>query len=60
MIYIKHQELIRLHIITLVCVAMKLEVGSSESVSSLKVLLDIAQPGNLDDSDHCSKHINKW
>ena len=51
---------VRLHIITLVCVAVELEVGSSGSVSSLIVLLDIAQPGKLDDSDHCSKHVNKW
>ena len=43
-----------------VCIAVELEVGSSGSVSSLKVLLDIAQPSKLDDSDHCSKHINKW
>ena len=56
MIHIKHQELIRLHDITLVCVAVELEVGSGGSVSSLKVLLDIAQPGKLDDSDRCSKH----
>ena len=41
------------------CVAVELEVGS-RSVSSLKVLLDIAQPGKLDDSDHCSKHIKEW
>ena len=60
MIYIKHHELIRLHIVTLVRVAVELEVGSSGSVSSLKVILDIAQPGKLDDSDRCSKHINKW
>ena len=56
MIHIKHQELIRLRNITLVCVAVELEVGSGGSVSSLKVLLDIAQPGKLDDSDRCSKH----
>ena len=46
--------------ITLVCVAVELEVGSSGSVSSLMVLLDIVQPGKLDDSDCCSKHVNKW
>ena len=51
---------VRLRIITLVCVAVELEVGSSGSVSSLMVLLDIAQPGKLDDSDRCSKHVNKW
>ena len=56
MIHIKHQELIRLCNITLVCVAVELEVGSGGSVSSLKVLLDIAQHGKLDDSDRCSKH----
>ena len=40
-------------------IAVELEVGSSRNVGSLKVLLDIAQPGKLDDSDHCSKPINK-
>ena len=50
----------RLHIITLVCVAVELDVGSSGSVSSLMVLLDIAQTSKLDDSDCCSKHVNKW
>ena len=48
---------VRLCIITLMCVAVELEVGSSGSISSL---LDIAQPGKLDDSDCCSKHVNKW
>ena len=51
---------VRLRIIILGRVAVELEVCSSGSVSSLMVLLDIAQPGKLDDSDYCSKHVNKW
>ena len=51
MIYVYKASGVRLRIITLVCVALELEVGSSGSVSSLMVLLDITQPGKLDDSD---------
>ena len=47
-------------IITLVCVVVEFEVGSGGSVSSLKVLLDVVQPGKLDGSDRCPKHISKW